>query len=76
LTASNIDVFVAKYNSAGGYVWSKRYGGGDNQLADCVAVAPNGSVSVGGFFAATIDFGTGTLTSAGAYDGFLAGIGP
>jgi len=76
LTASNIDVFVAKYNSAGGHVWSKRYGGGDNQLADCVSVAPTGEVSVGGFFAATIDFGTGPLTSAGAYDGFLAGIGP
>jgi hypothetical protein len=76
LTASNIDVFVAKYNSAGGYVSSRRYGGGDNQFADCVAVAPTGWISVGGFFAATIDFGTGTLTSAGAYDGFVAQISP
>jgi len=76
LTSSNIDVFVAKYNSAGGHVWSRRYGGGDNQLADCVSVAPTGEVSVAGFFAMTIDFGTGPLTSAGAYDGFIASIGP
>ena len=78
LTASNIDMFVAKYSSAGTYVWARKYGAGGNQLADCVSAAPTGEVSVGGFFAGTIDFGQGAFTSAGttgAYDGVFAGVG-
>jgi hypothetical protein len=33
-------------------------------------------VTVTGFFNQGIDFGSGTLTSAGGFDAFLAGIGP
>ena len=79
LTASNIDVFVAKYSSAGTYVWAQEIRRRNNQIADCVSAAPTGEVSVGGFFAGTIDFGQGTLTvvgTTGAYDGFFAQIGP
>ena len=70
------DVFVAKYSAAGSHIWSRRYGGADTQLADGVAVASNGSVTVAGFFNAAIDFGAGPLTSAGAYDAFVATIAP
>jgi hypothetical protein len=41
-----------------------------------VAVGPNGEAIVAGYFAATIDFGTGLLTSLGSYDAFLTNIGP
>jgi hypothetical protein len=76
LTALGIDVFTAKFNSAGTHTWSRRYGGMDTQLSDGVAAAPTGEVTVTGFFNQGIDFGTGLLTSAGAFDGFLANIGP
>ncbi|HEU5249596.1 MAG TPA: SBBP repeat-containing protein, partial [Thermoanaerobaculia bacterium] len=76
LSSLGVDVFVAKYSPNGGHMWSRRYGNADSQLADGVAAASNGNVSVAGFFANTIDFGTGTLTTAGVYDGFIASIGP
>jgi hypothetical protein len=76
LTSVGIDVFVAKYNSAGTHLWSKRFGGMDTQISDGVAMASTGAVTVGGFFNVGIDFGTGNLTSAGAFDAFLASIGP
>lgn len=76
ISSLGVDVFVAKYSPSGGHMWSRRYGNADSQLADGVAAASNGNVSVAGFFANTIDFGTGTLTTAGVYDGFIASIGP
>ena len=76
LSSSGLDVFVAKYNSAGTYMWSRRYGAFDTQIGNSVAMAATGEVSVTGYFATTIDFGTGLLTSAGSYDGFVASIGP
>jgi hypothetical protein len=76
LTALGTDVFAAKYSSAGTHLWSKRFGGAGTQLSYGVAAAPNGNVTLTGPFAQTVDFGTGTLTSAGMDDVFLANIGP
>jgi len=76
LTSVGLDVFVAKYSSSGAHISSRRYGSLDSQLADGVAAAANGDVTVTGFFAYSIDFGSGSLPSAGGYDGFLASIGP
>jgi hypothetical protein len=76
LSSSGIDVFVAKYSSAGAHTWSKRFGGFDTQIPNGVAVGPSGAAIVTGYFASTIDFGTGVLTSQGAYDAFLTNVGP
>jgi hypothetical protein len=76
LTSAGTDVFAAKYDSAGAHTWSRRYGGIDTQLSDGLTAAPTGEVTVTGFFNQGIDFGSGTLTSAGGFDAFLAGIGP
>jgi hypothetical protein len=76
LTALGTDVFAAKYSSAGAHTWSRRFGGAGTQLGYGVAAAPNGNVTLTGPFSGTIDCGTGTLTSAGMDDAFLAGIGP
>jgi hypothetical protein len=76
LSSSGLDVFVAKYNSAGTHLWSRRFGGFDTQIGNAVAMAGTGEVSLTGYFSTSIDFGTGTLTSAGSYDAFLASVGP
>jgi hypothetical protein len=76
LASLGTDVFAAKFNSAGAHVWSRRFGGADAQIGDGVAAAPNGDVTLTGFFNQTIDFGTGPLTSAGGFDGFITKIGP
>jgi fibronectin type 3 domain-containing protein len=76
LTATGLDVFVAKYSTAGAHIWSKRFGGFDTQIPNGVAVGPGGEAIVTGYFASTIDFGSGALTSQGSYDAFLTNIGP
>jgi hypothetical protein len=76
LSGSGLDVFVAKYNSGGTHLSSRRFGGFDTQIGNSLAMKSTGEVSVTGYFSSNIDLGTGTLTSAGAYDAFLASIGP
>jgi hypothetical protein len=76
LTSLGTDVFAAKYNSAGGHTWSKRFGDGDIQLASGMGAGPNGDVTLGGYFKSTVDFGSGALSSAGGFDASLANIGP
>jgi fibronectin type 3 domain-containing protein len=76
LSGSGIDVFVAKYSSTGTHIWSKRFGGFDTQIPNGVAVGPGGEAVVTGYFASSIDFGTGVLTSLGSYDAFLTNVGP
>ncbi len=75
------DVFLAKYTAAGAPVWSKRFGGTGTDIAYGVAVDRSANcdgaggtncVVVAGLFSATVDFGGGPLTSAGAFDGFVA----
>jgi hypothetical protein len=77
LTAVSWDVYVAKYSPAGVCLLSERFGNADIQIGRSVAVAPvSGDVLVTGNFSGTIDFGGGTLTSAGSADIFLANLGP
>jgi hypothetical protein len=76
LSGSGLDVFVAKYDTNGSHVWSRRFGGFDTQISNSVAVNSTGEVSVTGYFANSIDFGTGPMTGLGSYDAFLASIGP
>jgi hypothetical protein len=76
LSGTGLEVFVAKYDSAGTHVWSRRYGGFDTQIGNSVAIAPTGHVSVTGYFSSNIDLGTGLLTSAGNYDAFHGSIAP
>ena len=62
------DTFVAKYSSAGGYLWAKRFGGTLQDEGLSIAADASGNVLVAGAFQGTADFGSGPLTSAGAWD--------
>jgi len=66
------DIFIAKFDSAGNHLWSKRFGDAEHQYAFGIAVDESGSVIVTGEFMGTVDFGGGVLTSAGFYDIFIA----
>ncbi|HTN89811.1 MAG TPA: hypothetical protein VL242_39320 [Sorangium sp.] len=60
-------LFVAKLDSAGKHVWSKRLGGasGMDPLFLFVAIDPTtDDVVLAGYFKGTVDFGGGPLTSA------------
>jgi hypothetical protein len=69
------DIFMVKLGSDGAYSWSKRFGDADVQHARAIAVDAAGSVIATGDFYGTIDFGGGTLTSAGYDDIFIVKLG-
>ncbi len=66
ISAGDRDVFLAKYAASGTHIFSQRFGstGADEGLDVDVDVA--GSAVVLGSFHATVDFGGGPLTAAGA----------
>jgi len=74
--AGGTDIFLAKFDSNGNHLWSKRFGGSDWDYGNSVSVDSSGNVYITGYFgyfkSSTIDFGGGALTSAGGYDIFLA----
>ncbi len=75
--APNItDVYLAKYDDAGTFVWGASAGDGvSDQWGIAVAAAPDGSVYLTGNFKGTMDMdpGAGTASIASTtYEGFLA----
>jgi type II secretory pathway pseudopilin PulG len=76
LTSSDInnsDVFVAKINSSGAFVWATRSVGGGGQGYSVAATSDGGAIAVGSF-SGTISFGSTTLTSAGGGDVFVTKV--
>jgi fibronectin type III domain protein/beta-propeller repeat-containing protein len=73
LAGSGVDIFVAKFSSAGTHLWSERFGGtGSTDSGNGVAVDGSGNVVLTGNFGGTTDFGSGALTSVGGDDIFVA----
>jgi hypothetical protein len=75
MSAGNKDIFVAEFGSDGAHRWSRRFGDGDSQYAQAIAVDASGNVIITGFFWGTVDFGGCALTSAGGCDLFVAKFG-
>lgn len=50
------DGFVLKLNPAGEFIWAKKFGGEDFDLATGMKVMPGGDVYISGNFSATADF--------------------
>ena len=71
-SAGDGDVFLAKLDSAGHHLWSRRFGDSHDQSGARLAIDANGGVIVVGSFAGGIDFGGGLLESAGDLDAFVA----
>lgn len=77
-SAGGADIFLAKYDAAGNFLWAKRAGGTQADAATAVRVDKLGNVFVAGYFySATATFGALTVTNksspvAGFSDLFLA----
>ena len=70
---SDLDVFIAKFTSAGAYTWAKHWTNTGNDQAYGIAVDGQGNVAIGGAFSNSINFGGGDLVSANAMtDAFVA----
>ena len=75
LTSSgNPDVFTAKVNADGTYVWASRAGGTGTDIGLSVSALPDGSAIVTGYFTGTVAFGSTTLMSSGSEDVFTAKV--
>ncbi|MGH7895445.1 MAG: PKD domain-containing protein [Candidatus Binatia bacterium] len=63
---TDLDVFLAKFNSAGAHVWSKNFTNTGNDRGYGIAVDSGGNVAITGYFSNDINFGGGLLTSLNA----------
>jgi hypothetical protein len=71
------NVFLAKFDSNGSYVWAKRYlGGGGNGNGRDIAADASGNVLATGDFDVSVNFGGTALTSPGGTDTYLVKLGP
>jgi hypothetical protein len=75
-SAGLTDLFIAKLDSKGAWLWSRRAGGPGNDDGNAVAVDGAGNALLIGSFAQTVDFGGTTLVSMGGEDVFVAKYGP
>lgn len=71
-SAGSTDVFLARYDSGGSHVWSKRFGDASAQDGTELSCDAAGNPVLAGSFSGKVDFGGGSLTSAGLGDAFLA----
>jgi hypothetical protein len=65
-------IFLAKYDSSGSQLWAQVYGDSCGDTGTDVAVDGGNNVLMTGYFKNSIDFGGGSLTSAGSDDIYIA----
>ncbi len=70
------DIFVAKINSEGDWLWVSQAGGSDSESGISIKADVGDSVYVTGIFKGSANFGSYNLSSNGEYDIFIAKIDP
>jgi len=72
------DIFIAKYNQNGDFIWVKTFGGIGIESAKDLAVDGQGNIYIAGIFQGTTDFdpngGTANLTSNGSFNSFILNL--
>lgn len=66
------DIFAAKLNSSGSWIWAKKAGGTNGDGGLDIAVDSNANAYLTGQFYGSANFGTISITSHGSYDAFVA----
>ena len=66
------DIFIAKLDSSGNWLWAQNAGGTGSDWGNGIAVDASGNSYVTGYFDSDATFGSTTLTSNGGYDIFVA----
>ena len=71
----NADLYVAKLDNAGNWLWASQGTGTSTDVGYCIATDQFGNAWLSGCFYETLSFfGVGSITSSGSTDIFLAGI--
>ena len=74
--AGGPDVFVAKIDASGNWLWATKAGGSSGEEGNAISTLSDGSSIVTGYFYGTATFGSITLTSADSADLFVTKIDP
>ena len=73
--AGEDDVFILKLDPAGNFIWARRVGGPETDLAPDMVLDADANIYLAGSFRNTADFdpgaGTMNVTSAGVYDAYV-----
>jgi hypothetical protein len=72
ISMGNNDIFIAKIDMDGDWVWAVRAGGTANDYVSSISVDSTGNEYIAGCFSGSADFGTTNLTSNGDADCFIA----
>lgn len=68
----NSDIFIQKMDTDGNYIWSKTFGGAQNEKANTIDVDLDGSIYTSGYYESLVDFdpgaGVNQHTSNGSFD--------
>jgi hypothetical protein len=75
-SAGGEDIFIAKADSEGNWIWAVSAGGNGMDHAFGVCADPAGNCYVTGYFEGTASFGSTVLTSSGAQDIFVCMLDP
>lgn len=62
VAAGQYDIFIAKFDSSGNYVWAKGIGGTSKEQGNAIATDADGNVYASGFFSGNVDFDPGPGT--------------
>ncbi len=73
-SSGNIDIFAAKLDSDGDFIWANQAGGSGYDAGYGIALDEAANIYLAGFFDATSAFGPTNLTSNGVYDLYVASI--
>jgi hypothetical protein len=68
------DIYVAKVDSGGNFLWAKRAGGTSGNYGNGIAIDSSGNAYITGEFSGTAVFGATTLTSAGWDDIYVTKV--
>ncbi|HYE77418.1 MAG TPA: hypothetical protein VEI97_05490, partial [bacterium] len=75
-TNGNLDIFVAKFDPAGTYLWDRTFGSTGQDEARAVACDNAGNVVITGIYTGTINFGGGGRPAVTGFDAFAVKLDP
>ncbi|NUP08300.1 MAG: hypothetical protein HOW73_19795 [Polyangiaceae bacterium] len=76
VSAGGDDMFVARFDSLGNHLWSKRFGDSNDNSGGSLAAAPNGDLIMAGALSTNLSFGGTTINVAGGSDGYVVRFDP
>ncbi|MDD4223998.1 MAG: T9SS type A sorting domain-containing protein [Candidatus Cloacimonetes bacterium] len=71
-SSGNSDIFVAKLDQNGNWVWAIQAGGASFDEAKCITVDSSENIYISGYFSETASFGSTSLGSDGGREVFVA----